>query len=171
MKKLLTSVVLAIALAASPFAEARPGKHVRHVRHHHRHHHVRVVQQPVTDYERNFFFSRSMDIVQDARRYLNSGPIFGRTTLWCARFMNYILKETGHRGTGSDMAASFASYGKAVRPQVGAIAVMHRRGGGHVGVVSGFDNRGNPIIISGNHGNRVREASYDRRRVYKYVMP
>lgn len=86
--------------------------------------------------------------------------------------MNFVLQRSGHTGTGSDMARSFASYGQHVSgPQVGAIAVMSRRGGGHVGVVSGIDDKGNPIIISGNHGHRVAEATYSRGRVYAYVMP
>ena len=40
-------------------------------------------------------------------------------------------------------------------PQVGAIAVMGRRGGGHVGIISGIDANGNPIMVSGNNRNRV----------------
>jgi uncharacterized protein (TIGR02594 family) len=56
-------------------------------------------------------------------------------------------------------------------PQVGAIAVMGRRGGGHVGIVSGIDAGGNPIVVSGNNGNRVREAPISRGRIYAYVMP
>jgi uncharacterized protein (TIGR02594 family) len=93
--------------------------------------------------------------------------------LWCADFMNYALKRAGKRGTGSRMASSFASYGKRVSgPRVGSIAVMSRgRNGGHVGVVSGIDSRGNPIVISGNHGRKVAEASYSRGRIYAYVMP
>jgi len=87
--------------------------------------------------------------------------------------MNFVLKRTGFRGTSSDMAQSFASYGKRVPgPRVGAIAVMSRgRRGGHVGVVSGIDSRGNPIIISGNYGRRVAEATYSKGRIYAYVMP
>jgi len=86
--------------------------------------------------------------------------------------MNFVLQRTGHRGTGSDMASSFAHYGQRVSgPEVGAIAVMSRRGGGHVGVVSGIDANGNPIIISGNHGHRVAESTYQRGRIYAYVMP
>ena len=56
-------------------------------------------------------------------------------------------------------------------PQVGAIAVMGRRGGGHVGIITGIDAPGNPIMISGNNGNRVREAPVSRGRIYAYVMP
>ena len=111
------------------------------------------------------------DLVSEARRYLGGNPT-GRGSLWCARFMNLVLEHTGHRGTGSDMANSFASYGQRISgPQVGAIAVMGRRGGGHVGIVTGVDANGNPIMISGNNGNRVREAPVSRGRIYAYVMP
>lgn len=94
-------------------------------------------------------------------------------SLWCADFLNMVAKQAGYQGTGSRLAASFASYGTRVSgPQVGAIAVMSRgRRGGHVGIVSGVDERGNPIIISGNHNRRVAEAVYPRRRVYAYVIP
>jgi len=113
----------------------------------------------------------SSNIVAEARRYLGGNPT-GMGRLWCARFMNLVLQHSGYRGTGSDMARSFASYGRRVPgPQVGAIAVMARRGGGHVGVVSGIDASGNPIVVSGNNGNRVREAPISRGRIYTYVMP
>jgi uncharacterized protein (TIGR02594 family) len=114
----------------------------------------------------------SSNIVAEARRYLGGNPT-GRGTLWCARFMNMVLQHSGYRGTGSDLARSFASYGQRVSgPQVGAIAVMGRRGGGgHVGIISGIDSQGNPIMISGNNGNRVREAPISRGRIYAYVMP
>ena len=111
-------------------------------------------------------------LVAEARRYVGGNPT-GRGSLWCARFMNMVLQHTGHRGTGSDMANSFASYGTRVSgPQVGAIAVMSRgRSGGHVGIITGIDKSGNPIMISGNNGNRVREAPVSRGRIYDYVMP
>lgn len=114
----------------------------------------------------------SSNIVAEARRFLGGGNPTGLGRLWCARFMNMVLARTGHRGTGSDLAASFASYGRRVSgPQVGAIAVMKRRGGGHVGIITGVDAQGNPVMISGNSGNRVREAPVSRGRIYAYVMP
>jgi uncharacterized protein (TIGR02594 family) len=110
-------------------------------------------------------------LVMEARRHLGGNPT-SRRSLWCARFMNMVLERTGHRGTGSDMASSFAHYGERIAgPQVGAIAVMGRRGGGHVGVITGIDAHGNPIMISGNNGNRVREAPVSRGRIYAYVLP
>ncbi len=116
-------------------------------------------------------FGGGSDLVSEARHFLGGNPT-GRGSLWCARFMNMVLERTGHRGTGSDMANSFASYGHRISgPQVGAIAVMSRRGGGHVGIITGIDAGGNPIMISGNNGNRVREAPVSRGRIYAYVLP
>src|SRR5258707_4641345 len=113
----------------------------------------------------------SSSLVSEARGYLGGIPT-SRRSLWCARFMNMVLEHTGHRGTGSDMASSFAHFGQHVSgPQIGAIAVMGRRGGGHVGIITGVDARGNPIMISGNNGNRVREAPISRGRIYAYVVP
>ncbi len=114
----------------------------------------------------------SSNVVAEARKYLGGNPT-GRGRLWCARFANMVLQQSGYRGTGSDMASSFAKYGQRVSgPQVGAIAVMTRgRRGGHVGIITGIDASGNPIMISGNNGNRVREAPVSRGRIYAYVMP
>jgi uncharacterized protein (TIGR02594 family) len=113
----------------------------------------------------------SSSLVMEARQFLGTKPS-GMGSLWCARFMNMVLEKTGHKGTGSAMARSFASYGTRVSgPQVGAIAVMSRRGGGHVGIITGIDSSGNPIMISGNNRNSVREAPVSRGRIYAYVMP
>jgi uncharacterized protein (TIGR02594 family) len=114
----------------------------------------------------------SSHVVSEARRHLGGNPT-GRGSLWCARFTNMVLKHSGYSGTGSDMASSFARYGQRVSgPQVGAIAVMSRgRRGGQVGIITGVDAKGNPIMISGNNGNRVREAPVSRGRIYAYVMP
>jgi uncharacterized protein (TIGR02594 family) len=110
-------------------------------------------------------------VVAEARRYLGTNPT-GRSSLWCGAFMDMVLKRTGHEG-GGNLAHAYASYGTRVAgPQVGAIAVMSRgKRGGHVGVVSGIDPTGNPIIISGNHNRRVAEAVYPKGRIYAYVMP
>lgn len=111
-------------------------------------------------------------LVKEARKYMGTNPT-ARKKLWCATFMNMVLAKAGYSGTNSDAAKSFAQYGRRVSdPKVGAIAVLTRgKNGGHVGVVSGIDANGNPIIISGNHGNTVGEAIYPRTRVIAYVMP
>ncbi|MCG2627306.1 TIGR02594 family protein [Bradyrhizobium sp. WYCCWR 13023] len=190
----------ALAAFVSP-ASARP--HHRHsaerhayVHHASRHHHVRhsargsrfersaaalqaggfgntqASYDPSASVGASSGFGGGSGLVSEARRYLGGNPT-GRGSLWCARFMNMVLEKTGHQGTGSDMANSFAHYGTRVSgPQVGAIAVMSRgRRGGHVGIITGIDAQGNPIMISGNNGNRVREAPISRGRIYAYVMP
>ena len=94
--------------------------------------------------------------------------------LWCADFMNFVLRRAGGNGTHSRAARSFLQYGRKLDgPRVGAIAILYRKGpnNGHVGVVRGTDGRGNPIIVSGNHGNAVREAVYPKGKVVAYVMP
>lgn len=111
-------------------------------------------------------------LVAEARKYMGTNPT-DRKRLWCATFMNMVLAKAGYSGTNSDAAKSFAQYGRRIsEPRVGAIAVLTRgKKGGHVGVVSGIDANGNPIIISGNHNKRVGEATYARSRVIAYVMP
>lgn len=86
--------------------------------------------------------------------------------LWCADFIN---KITGG-GTGSRQAKSYLHYGtKARYGCTDCIAVLSRgRRGGHVGIVTGYDAKGNPIIVSGNHGHRVGEGVYSKHRVLGY---
>lgn len=111
-------------------------------------------------------------LVSEARKYLGTNPT-DRKRLWCATFMNLVLAKVGYAGTNSDAAKSFAYYGRRIaEPKVGAIAVLTRgKRGGHVGVVSGIDAQGNPIIISGNHNKFVGEGVYSRARVIAYLMP
>ena len=132
---------------------------------------VRLVSMPVTEPPKQPAFGWPA-LVREARKYIGTNPT-ARTKLWCATFMNLVLARLGYAGTHSDAAKSFADYGHRIsQPQIGAIAVLSRgKGGGHVGVVSGIDSHGNPIIISGNHGHRVGEAIYPRARVIAYVMP
>ena len=133
----------------------------------HQRHHTRVAP-PVPSFWSLFQGSTGGDVVSAARSEIGKGAVYGRRSLWCARFMNYVLERTGHRGTGSDMAKSFATLPR-TDLHVGAIAVMSRRGGGHVGVVSGVTAAGDPVVISGNHGGRVRESVYRKSRVVAFV--
>lgn len=166
MKRAL--LVVAFVLVAGFGATPAQARH----HHHHRHHaqHVRPIGAPVAPSFWSFLSNSGSDVVQAARAELGNGAIYGRRNLWCARFMNHILQVTGHRGTGSDLARSFASLPH-TGLHVGAIAVMARRGGGHVGIVSGVTAAGDPIVISGNSGHRVRESVYPARRVVAFVSP
>lgn len=180
----LVAVVL-IVLACGAVAHASPSHHSRghHVSQSHRHkheaRHASLRRPDASEAARGsglfagwHLGAGSGSVVAEARSQIGNGAIYGRGSLWCARFVNWVLAHTGHSGTGSDAARSFAGYGQRVSgPQPGAIAVMARRGGGHVGIVSGVDASGNPVVISGNSGGRVRERVYPRGRVYAYVVP
>lgn len=170
---------IALVLAATGHAYSKP-------RHHVRHHHIHLrpaeapvfpvfwstIQPPPAVLKRPVRVARAVrpvpvsdsSVVEAARSQVGNGPVYGRRNLWCARFVNYVLQRTGHRGTGSDLAWSFASLPRAGM-QVGAIAVMRH----HVGIVSGVSARGNPILISGNNAGRVRETEYPRSRVAAFV--
>src|SRR5258705_2404981 len=81
----------------------------------------------------------SSNVVAEARRYIGRNPT-GRGSLWCARLMNMVLQHSGYRGTGSDLARSFARYGQRVfGPQIGALAGVGRRRGGPFGLGSGIE--------------------------------
>ncbi|WP_025033592.1 TIGR02594 family protein [Bradyrhizobium sp. DOA9] len=199
----LALLFAAVAAFVSPASARPHHRHsaerhayVHHARHHHHRHHARgsrfersaaqLQAGGFADTQASYDPSASnggvagnalapsggSGLVSEARRYIGGNPT-GRGSLWCARFMNMVLEHTGHKGSGSDMASSFARYGTRISgPQVGAIAVMSRgRRGGHVGIVTGIDAQGNPIMISGNNGNRVREAPVSRGKIYAYVMP
>lgn len=168
--------VAAGSLALSSPAEARPHAHRHHHAHlHHGHHqaarrHASADEQPSGLAKWWSSVTRDASLVTLARQDLgkSAGQLGLPRSLWCADWVNRILARAGRSGTGSRAAASFASYGRNVGgPQVGAIAVMHRRGGGHVGIVTGVAD-GGVVVISGNHLGAVREAVYPRNRIYAY---
>lgn len=175
IKRIIALVLLALVLS-SP-AQAR--KHHAHRSHHASHvHSVRPAVGVITCDDRGCLDTRSYtkstgriaiantsSLVERARPHMGqtASQLGLRRSLWCAAFMNMITNG----GTGSDQAISYAHYGAPVSgPVVGAIAVMRH----HVGVVSGVDPHGNPIIISGNHNHKVGEGVYPRSRVISYRM-
>jgi uncharacterized protein (TIGR02594 family) len=173
MRTLSTALVGAAIIALSfSAAEARP-------RHHHHHHHARVAKINVTAPQEQSFFggfqssfqsgvSAGVGVVDRARSFIGESAreVGVRSTLWCSAFLR---KVTGAQDV-DDRALSWENH-RRIAPQVGAVVTMGRRGGGHVGVVSGFTAKGDPIVISGNHGNRVREAVYSRSRIRAWVSP
>jgi uncharacterized protein (TIGR02594 family) len=110
------------------------------------------------------------DLIAEARKYLGRNPIGWRSD-WCGAFLDMVLRRTGRRG-GGNLARGYIHYGERIAgPAVGAIVVLSRPGGGHVGIVTGIDSNGNPIVLSGNHNHRVAIATYPARRVLAYVRP
>lgn len=154
--------------APAALASAEKGEMSRRGRQHGRRDSARALAQSHSNSA--YGGATSNSLVSEARKYIGTNPT-GRGSLWCGAFMDLVLKRTGHRG-GGNLAKGYANYGTRVSgPQVGAIAVLTRRGGGHVGVVSGVDPNGNPIIVSGNHNRTVAESVYPAGRVTAYVLP
>lgn len=110
------------------------------------------------------------DLVVRAKQYMGTNPT-GWGRLWCGRFMAMIAPEAAQRVGNPNLARNWAKLPR-TGLRVGAIAVLSRGRGGHVGVVSGIDRNGNPIIVSGNsRGRKVGEGVYPRHRVLAYVTP
>jgi len=125
------------------------------------------LEGPVEKAARKFVAS-SQDLTEKASRHMgaSANQLGLPRSLWCADFMNMLVGGTDRR------AISYAKRGtKAYHGCVNCIAVTTREGGAHVGVVSGYDEKGNPIIVSGNHNRKVGVATYDKRRViaYRYI--
>ena len=168
MTKMLTSLALVLILSSSAqafdrhteYASLEPARAVKHkIRH-------RVAPDPQT------YSVAYSGLVERARAYMGqtASQLGLRRTAWCAAFMNFVLKRTGRPVTGSDLAVSFSTYGRAIPgPKFGAIAILKRgKTGGHVGVVVGVNKSGDPIIISGNHNRAVGIGIYPSRRVLAY---
>lgn len=98
------------------------------------------------------------------RGYLGFNPA---TTPWCAGFVSSTLQQGGYPTTGAPLSAqSYLNYGQAVQQgnvQVGDIAVFTPANTGisHIGIVSGFDAQGNPLVLQGNANDSVRIDAED----------
>jgi hypothetical protein len=160
-------ILFALVVCAATILSASPAE--AHGRHRHHSHHHQTVAQPTGI----LAAISGGSLLNAARPDLGKGcrQLGVPCRLWCADWMNRVVERAGLRGTGSRVAKSFARWGHPSPPAVGAIVVFDRRGGGHVGVVEGFDANGNPIAISGNHGRAVREGVYPKRLVVAYRVP
>ena len=97
------------------------------------------------------------------------------TKLWCADFMNFVLRQRRRQrhaiARGALVPATTARNSTARASAPSPSSTARAPNNGHVGVVRGTDGQGNPIIVSGNHGNTVRQSVYPKSKVMAYVMP
>lgn len=107
------------------------------------------------------------NLLARARKYLGTNPTGWRSN-WCAAFLAMLVPELAKKLDNPNWARDWAVLPKA-KPRPGVIVVLSRGKGGHIGVLSRFDRRGNPVIVSGNHGHKVAESVYPKYRVLAYV--
>jgi len=96
---------------------------------------------------------------------------------WCGDFMAVCMLESGYSYPKAHYRAlAWAEWGKSigfpVLPPVGTIAVLGRKGGGHVGIVTGVNVSGSHVrLLGGNQSDKVCEAWFDIGRVIAYRQP
>lgn len=96
---------------------------------------------------------------------------------WCAAFVGHCLQAAGVKPSGRANARSYLTWGEHLaQPVIGCVAVLARGDNpaqGHVG----FYVRSKPgavpriVLLGGNQGNQVCEATYAADRVLEYRWP
>jgi uncharacterized protein (TIGR02594 family) len=93
-------------------------------------------------------------------------------TPWCAAFVGSMLERSGVRSTRFESAKSYLQWGYALtEPLLGCIVVFSRDGGGHVGFLVGYDEKGNLLILGGNQSDGVNIRSFPVKRATGYRYP
>ena len=96
-------------------------------------------------------------------------------TPWCAGFVGAMLEDCGIKSTRSGMARSYERWGQPCGAVPGAIVVFWRGsksgGSGHVGFVTGKDQRGNLLVLGGNQSDAVNIKPFSVDRVIGYRWP
>ena len=167
------------------FSNVAEARHYRHHYHHYAHHYTHhrhyahhynrhVYHRMVPVHQSNWFgdWSGSPTGNESSRSFGALGrparAIYGH--LVCALNVNAALAERGIKGTGSALAMSFMHWGhSAGGPVPGAVIVSHRRGGGHVAIVSRVVN-GQVYAWNASERSGWREIPYHK-HVIDYRVP
>lgn len=93
-------------------------------------------------------------------------------TPWCGLFVAVCLQESGYP-IPKDFyrALSWLEYGSEAAPSEGCIAVLKRKGGGHVAFVAGRTLEGKVVLLGGNQGNMVKYIAVDAKEIVGYRKP
>lgn len=95
-------------------------------------------------------------------------------TPWCGLFVGWVLGQSGRYVVKEwYRAKEWASIdlSRLARPAYGCLAVLDRRGGGHVGFVIGKDAAGNIMLLGGNQGDMVQVSAFAPDRITSYHWP
>lgn len=101
---------------------------------------------------------------------LGAGWFNDDETPWCGLFTAHCIDSAGLPYPRSfPRAKSWASWGKACPPLLGAVAVFSRNGGGHVGFLVGESAR-QWYVLGGNQRNEVNIMPLDKDRLVSQGM-
>ena len=95
-------------------------------------------------------------------------------TPWCGVAVAAWMQAAGHAYPKHYYRAlAWADWGLHLdRPRQGAIAVLTRKGGGHVGIVTGVSQDGGHVrLLGGNQNDAVNEAWFPAGRITAYRVP
>lgn len=91
---------------------------------------------------------------------------------WCGSILAYWMQQCAiPYPKDYYRAIAWATWGTACGPVLGAIVVLRRDGGGHVGIVVGKTPEGLLRVLGGNQGDQVRESWFAPSRVLSYRWP
>lgn len=93
---------------------------------------------------------------------------------WCGNIMaDWLIKAGYPVPPKAYRALSWASYGtRTGGPSQGAIAVLTRKGGGHVGFVTAVNkSRSHVRLLGGNQNDSVSEQWFEAARIKNYRLP
>lgn len=94
------------------------------------------------------------------------------STPWCSAFANHMMELSGHAGTNSAWAKSWASWGVGVKkPVYGDVTVLTRDGGGHVAFFVKDNGDGTVRLLGGNQHDEVCYANFPKDRVIAFRRP
>lgn len=94
-------------------------------------------------------------------------------TPWCGVFVAWCLRECQCEPPRAwYRARAYLDWGHVMAtPAVGAVAILERAGGGHVGFVVGRAPADRIVLLGGNQGDAVSIAAFERGRVLGYRWP
>ena len=93
---------------------------------------------------------------------------------WCGGAVAKWLSDAGYPiPKHYYRALAWADYGASLpRADQGAIAVLSRKGGGHVGIVTGATRTGSHVrLLGGNQNDAVNETWFPASRITAYRLP
>lgn len=92
---------------------------------------------------------------------------------WCGAFVAEVCAESGLAYPRAwYRARAWLDWGQPIpSPELGCVVVFDRKGGGHVGFVTGRDGQGRLMVLGGNQSNSVRVSPFTLDRVLGYRWP